>query len=109
MVCEQKSEPSENEGISFVITSKWTKGTDEDYKYCLERCVATYEYCVENHEGCDAFMSAIRPVGRTKVNPISIFGTTENSDMVAIVVIVSVVSLTAIGGYFFLRKRREQN
>ena len=37
----------------------------------------------------------------------TIFG--ESSNATAIVVIVSVVSLTAIGGYFFLKKRREQN
>lgn len=33
----------------------------------------------------------------------------ENGNAITIVVIVSVISLTAIGGYFFLRKRREQN
>ena len=33
----------------------------------------------------------------------------ESSDAVAVIVIISIASLTAIGGYFFLRKRREQN
>ena len=89
-------------------TAQWTKDTDENYEYCLERAVATYEYCVKNHD-CSKFMDSVRPVERTHVNPISIFGSTENTNAIAIVVIVSVVSLTAIGGYFFLRKKREQN
>ena len=33
----------------------------------------------------------------------------ENSNATAIVVIISVISISAIGGYFFLRKRREEN
>ena len=86
----------------------WNEDHDSDEKYCLERAMATYEFCVKNHD-CSAFMNDVRPVERTQISPISIFGSTENSNMVAIVVIVSVVSLTAIGGYFFLRKKREQN
>ena len=43
---------------------------------------------------------------RTGVNPlVNIFGTKTNT--VAIIVIISMVSVTAIGGYFFLRKRKE--
>ena len=33
----------------------------------------------------------------------------ENTNTVAIIVIISMVSVTAIGGYFFLRKRKENN
>ena len=33
----------------------------------------------------------------------------ESGNTITIVVIVSVISVTAIGGYFFLRKRREEN
>ena len=33
----------------------------------------------------------------------------ENTNTVAIIVIVSLVSLSAIGGYFFVRRKREQN
>ena len=43
------------------------------------------------------------------VNPISILKKIDDSNTLIIIVIVSVISLTAIGGYFFLRKRREQN
>ena len=45
------------------------------------------------------------PVGGQR---IGLFGTiSENTNTVAIIVIISMVSVTAIGGYFFLRKRRE--
>ena len=33
----------------------------------------------------------------------------ESNSLIAIVVIVSIISVSAIGGYFFLRKRREEN
>jgi hypothetical protein len=41
-----------------------------------------------------------------RVNPLNIVG--ENGSTAAIIVVVSLVSLTAIGGYFFIRKRKEQ-
>ena len=31
----------------------------------------------------------------------------ENTNTVAIIVVISMVSITAIGGYFFLKKRKE--
>ena len=37
-----------------------------------------------------------------------IIGANDFSSYTAIIVIVSLVSLTAIGGYFFIRKRKEQ-
>ena len=40
---------------------------------------------------------------------ISLLGVTiQNGNAVAIIVIISMISVTAIGGYFFLRKRKEQ-
>ena len=43
---------------------------------------------------------------RTGISPlVNIIG--ENTNTVAIIVIISMVSVTAIGGYFFLRKRKE--
>ena len=88
-------------------TAQWTTGTDSDYSYCLERALATYEYCVANH-GQTAFMSAVRSVSvNPKINPLSLF-TNKGSNTIAVITIISLVSVTAIGGYFFLRKRKEQ-
>ena len=44
---------------------------------------------------------------RSSTSPLA-FGSTQNTNTIAIIVIISMVSVTAIGGYFFL-KRREQN
>ncbi len=40
-------------------------------------------------------------------NPISIISSNEDSNRIAVLIIVSLISLTAIGGYFFFRKRKE--
>ena len=87
-------------------TAQWTEGTDSNYEYCLERAMATYERCVSVHK-MTAFMRSVRPVERVaNTNPISLIGSTS-SNAVAIIIIVSVISVSAIGGYFFLRKKRE--
>lgn len=39
--------------------------------------------------------------------PISVFGSMDNSTPIMLVVIISVVSLTAVGGYIFLKRRKE--
>jgi len=70
-----------------------------------------YKYCKTDEE--KANLDFLSRVSSGKVTPaskgITVFIDTKNTNTIAIVVIVSVVSLTAIGGYFFLRKRREQN
>lgn len=40
-----------------------------------------------------------------RVNPFNIIG--NNGNTVAIIVVISMISVTCIGGYFFLRKRKE--
>ena len=46
----------------------------------------------------------------TKLNSANIIGliNSENGSVSAIIVIVSLVSITAIGGYFFIRRRKQQ-
>ena len=87
-------------------TVQWTDDTDEDFSYCLERCLATYEKCVTVH-GQEAFMSEVKTfAAAARITPLSFVS--GNGNTVAIIVIISMVSVTAIGGYFFLRKRKEQ-
>ena len=87
-------------------SAQYTDDTDNDYSYCLERAMATYEACIQKH-GQEAFMSDVRSVSASpRINPlVNITG--KNTNTVAIIVIISMVSVTAIGGYFFLRKRKE--
>ena len=47
-------------------------------------------------------------VSNSRFNPIALTGSSSDSNAIMIVVITSVISLSAIGGYFFLRKRKEQ-
>ena len=105
------SEAEQNYAKSMIAnaTAVWTTDTDSNYNYCLERAMATYEYCVTHHSGtCTAFMSAVRPVGRVVANnEIMSFAETDNN-MIIVIAVVSAVSLLTIGGYFFIRRRKER-
>ena len=99
--------PEEEAHAKNMIKYAKSQYSNNDLAACVEKMMETYSILVGR--GYSAFMADIDPVGAVHTNPISIFGTTENTNAIAIVVIVSVASLTAIGGYFFLKKRREQN
>lgn len=86
-------------------SAQYTDDTDDDYSYCLERAMATYEACIQKH-GQTAFMSDVRSVSASsRITSLSFIN--GNGNTVAIIVIISMISVTAIGGYFFLRKRKE--
>lgn len=56
----------------------------------------------------DNYIGRTEPVKAAKViNPIN--PVINNNNFTAIIVIISMVSLTAIGGYFFLKRRKESN
>lgn len=88
-------------------SAQYTDDTDNDYSYCLERAMATYEACIQKH-GQTAFMSDVRSVSAaSRITSLSLLND-GNSNAVVIIVIISMISVTAIGGHFFLRKRKEQ-
>ena len=85
--------------------AEYTDDTDDDYSYCLERAMATYEACIQKH-GQTGFMSDVRPVSASsRITSLSVIN--GNGDTVTIIVAVSIVSVAAVGGYFFLRRRKE--
>ena len=87
-------------------SAQYTDDTDNDYSYCLERAMATYEACIQRH-GQNAFMSDVRPVSASsRITSLSLFND-GNSNTVAIIVVTCMIGLSAVGGYFFLRKRKE--
>ena len=87
-------------------SAQYTDDTDNDYSYCLERAMATYEACIQKH-GQTAFMSDVRPVSASsRITSLSLVN--GNGNTVAIIVIISMISVAAIGGYFFFRKRKER-
>jgi len=84
----------------------------------IEQFLAVYDYVIGKKEsGYAAYASADDFLGRVasgkitaspRVNPlVNIIG--NNTNTVAIIVIISMVSVTAIGGYFFLRKKEANN
>ncbi|MBQ6920493.1 MAG: Ig-like domain-containing protein [Bacilli bacterium] len=86
-------------------SAQYTDNTDNDYSYCLERAMATYEACIQKH-GQNAFMSDVRPVSASpRITSLSFINGSGNT--VAIIVIISMISVAAIGGYFLFRKKKE--
>ena len=76
----------------------------DDEAACVEKAMKTYEHCVDKYE-LTAFMSELRSVSKTSViNPI--VDVTGNAPVI-VTIVVSMIGLTAVGGYFFLRKRKE--
>jgi len=76
----------------------------------LQDFLARYDYIIAKYKISNDFLHTGADRGAVQyayVNPITIIGNKSDVNVIAIVVITSVVSLTAIGGYFFLRKRKE--
>lgn len=72
---------------------------------CIEKMVRVYKVCVESH-GQTAFMNDLRPL-QSRAN-IGFGVAMDNSSTSTIVIISALTGLAAIGGYFFLRKRKVQ-
>ena len=77
----------------------------------LQNALARYDYIISTY-GTNTYsdflgrVSAGSVVSGSRFN-IGLLFTSNNTNTVAIIVIISMVSVTAIGGYFFLRKRKE--
>lgn len=92
-----------------------TGGTaNENSEDTVEQALAKYDYVVGKYlkgQGLTAYNDFLgrdpAQIGGARVLLSNV--TKENTNTVAIIVIISLVSVTAIGGYFFLKKRREQN
>lgn len=81
-------------------TAQWSGNAEAA---CVEKAMKTYEHVVKTYK-LTAFMSEVRPVSPSRFT--SIFNI-DNSNMAPIIVIISMISIAAVGGYFFLRKRKE--
>jgi len=75
----------------------------------VEQAVARYDVAVKNHPSLTKFIvnSGDTPRSAAIANVPSIFRSSETSNTILIVVIFSSIALTSIGGYFFLRHRKE--
>lgn len=83
---------------------------DENGISNTQKAVARYDYAVAHHSSLTRFIvnrsGTERPVARIVSAPQTISSITSTS-ATAVVVAVTVISLTTIGGYIYLRKRKE--
>lgn len=84
---------------------------DVEFENYYERAIQRYDYIIYLY-GTSTYNDYIGRVNAEKVTPrtssplIGVFSG-DNSTPIALVVIISVVSLTAVGGYIFLKRRKE--
>ena len=78
--------------------------SDDSGEACIERMMKTYELCVTKH-GQTAFMSDLVTLGASGGNRITPIKDISISTIT--IVTISIIAVTAIGGYFFLRKRKD--
>ena len=75
----------------------------------VEQFIAKYDIIIgkfgTTHDHLDRYAEGGINYGSIGVSPMSILS--ESGSTVAIVVVVSMIGLSAVGGYFFLRKRKE--
>ena len=97
----------------FKIATHY-EASSYSHELTVEHAVARYDDAIIKHAELrsDEFMHRFETGGAMasyqfapKVSALTIIG--KNTNTVAIIVIISMVSVTAIGGYFFLRKRKE--
>ena len=79
--------------------------SDDSGEACIERMLKTYEICVQKH-GQTAFMSDLVTVGKAPT-PINVI-TTNNVNHIAIIIVLGVVAIGALGGYFYLRRSKQK-
>ena len=88
-----------------------TAKSAEDNGNYLEDFISDYDYLVIN-KGYDDFLGRFDEggamYGTPRVVPMPISNIVTTNGVIAIVVVISMMTVTAIGAYYFLRKRKEQ-
>ena len=80
----------------------------DDSNYCKRsQAMARYEYILSRYQGLTNFIAGRNVSSANQTILPSIFG--KNSATIVVLVLVSVVSASTIGGYFFLRSRKKEN
>ena len=93
-----------SEARNYIYAGKADENGDN-----LNRALATYDHAVVAHPSLTKFIKNSSNVVRSSnnlvsFNPLSVNNTEKNS--IAIIVIISLVAVTGIGGFFFIRKRK---
>ena len=109
--CAALEEAHEGEGeyAKNLIRYATAQYSDDSGEACIERAMKTYEICVSKHQ-LDPFMyddDGTTPLRSVNISEGFRLFNIQNSSTILIVSIVSLVSIAAVGGYFFLRKKKE--
>ena len=79
--------------------------SDDSGEACIERMMKTYEICVTKH-GQTAFMDDIVTLESNSYNPLVLVNS-KSANKVIIISVISLISLSIVGGYFFIHRRKE--
>ena len=100
--------------LSNADKQLFTQGGADELGDDIAKTLALYDYVCGKYgtnlesQDCDNynFMSrTITPIGGQNLLLNTVIG--DNTNTIAIIVIISLVSVTAIGGYFFIKRRQE--
>ena len=94
------------EAQAFLTSAEYTLDGDDVIKadsthYEIAEAISRYDYMVATYHFTD-FMG--RASGSNTMNPV----TRYNNGITAVVVVFSAISVTTLGGYFLLRKKKEE-
>ena len=79
--------------------------SDDSGEACIERMMKTYEVCVQKH-GQTAFMSDLVTLGSIRTSTLLNIGK-DNSTTISIIVFIILLSISCVGGYFYIRRRKD--
>ncbi|GEM_PF-543919 len=87
-----------------LIANATKQYTDDSGEACIERMMKTYQVCVQKH-GQTPFMSELVSLSRIAINPLQV--SVKNSSTAIIIIVISSISVIAIAGYFYFRKKKD--
>ncbi len=104
-------------GLSENVRGDIWKATasEADPSKHIQTAMYRYEYIVfyKQYSGyTDDFINRATSDGRVFKSPAvhnMLFATNDTTNSIAIIIVISLVSATAIGGFFFIKKRKETN
>ena len=87
-----------------LIVNATAQYSNDSGEACIERMMKTYEVCVNKH-GQTAFMSELVTLSRIPINPLQV--SVKNSSTAIIIIVTSAISVIAISGYFYFRRKKD--
>lgn len=91
--------------LKYVITNDVLWKSNEEMA-CVEKAMSTYVFCVKHYsDTCNPFMKDVRPV--EALHTTSLLNVMSENPSVVIISVIALVGASSIGGYFYIRRRKE--